>query len=156
MDAMLLVILVVRLLIGPQILVELIPGIKPSEGSLILKVAGANPERTISIPCHEVLLKFSNFLIVYQLNQVALFIHAVVLCLGPGKGILADEVVVVAYEDKVLGNILLPPNTLIILTSLSIWTMTVIHALHTFVVGVAFGEIRVTGAQEIIPLPIPA
>jgi len=50
MDAMLLVILVVRLLIGPQILVELVPGIKPSEGSLILKVAGANPERTISIP----------------------------------------------------------------------------------------------------------
>merc|ERR1719225_1204174 len=73
-----------------------------------------------------------------------------------GQAIFADEVVVVPHEDKVLGNVFLPPDTLIIFTRLSIRTMTVIHALHTFVVGVAFGKVRVTSAEEIIPLPVPA
>ena len=46
----LLVILIVRLLSGPQILTKLIPRIEPSKGSLILKVTCSNPERPISIP----------------------------------------------------------------------------------------------------------
>ena len=55
-DTMFLVILIVGLLIGPQVLVELVTWIEPSEGSLVLKVAGANPERTISIPWSTVLI----------------------------------------------------------------------------------------------------
>ena len=87
-DTVLLVISVVRLVVCPQILIELISWIEPSEGPLCLKVTGTNPERSIgipgsavrsediqiflykSLPGHKILLKLYDLLIIRQFHKM--------------------------------------------------------------------------------------
>ena len=55
---------------GPEVAAELLAGVEPAEGSLLLQVAGAHPEGVVGEPCEEVLLQPRQLLRVRQLDQV--------------------------------------------------------------------------------------
>ena len=55
---------------GPEVAAELLAGVEPAEGSLLLQVAGAHPEGVVGEPGEEVLLQPRQLLRVRQLDQV--------------------------------------------------------------------------------------
>ena len=55
---------------GPEVAAELLAGVEPAEGSLLLQVAGAHPEGVVGEPCEQVLLQPRQLLRVRQLDQV--------------------------------------------------------------------------------------